>query len=145
MLCSLNIENIALIDRLELPLSGGFVVLTGETGAGKSIIIDSVNLLSGGRADRDLIKSGTEKAVAEGVFSVSESVCSALAEAGIACNVHYKPMPMFTAYKKLGYRIEDYPNAYNRYKNLITLPYHTFLSAEQVEYIADNLKRAVRI
>ena len=66
-------------------------------------------------------------------------------EKGIPCNVHYKPMPMFTAYKKLGYRIEDYPNAYNRYKNLITLPYHTFLTGEQIEYIADNLKRAVRI
>lgn len=48
-----------------------------------------------------------------------------MAEAGIACNVHYKPLPMFTAYKQLGFRIEDYPNAYARFENEITLPLHT--------------------
>ena len=74
MLTRLYIENIALIDRLDLPLSTGFNVLTGETGAGKSIIIDAVNLLLGGRADRDLIRSGRENAVAEGIFDVSPAV-----------------------------------------------------------------------
>lgn len=83
MLRSLHIENIALIDRLDLDMPEGMVVLTGETGAGKSIIIDSVSLLLGGRADRDLIKSGAEKAVAEGLFDLDERVMPLLAELGI--------------------------------------------------------------
>ncbi len=83
MLRSLHIENIALIDRLDLELSEGFVVLTGETGAGKSIIIDSVNLLLGGRADRDLIKSGAQKAVSEGLFDLDQNAAALLAELGI--------------------------------------------------------------
>ena len=48
-----------------------------------------------------------------------------MAEKGIACNVHYKPLPLLTAYKNLGFDIKDYPNAYNHYKNEITLPLHT--------------------
>ncbi|MED1204709.1 DegT/DnrJ/EryC1/StrS family aminotransferase [Heyndrickxia acidicola] len=63
-----------------------------------------------------------------------------MAEAGIACNVHYKPLPMFTAYKNLGFDIKDYPNAYNQYVNEITLPLHTLLSDEDVEYVVGNLK-----
>lgn len=83
MLRSLHIENIALIDRLDLELSEGLVVLTGETGAGKSILIDAVNLLLGGRADKDLIKSGAEKAVSEGLFDLDEGVATQVAELGI--------------------------------------------------------------
>lgn len=62
-----------------------------------------------------------------------------MAEVGIACNVHYKPLPMMTAYNNLGFNIEDFPNAYNQYKNEITLPLHTMLSDEEVEYITSNL------
>lgn len=58
-----------------------------------------------------------------------------LAENGIASNVHYKPLPMHTAYKKLGFDISSYPNAYNMYKNEITLPLHTLLTDDDVEYI----------
>ena len=58
-----------------------------------------------------------------------------LAEQGIASNVHYKPLPMMTAYKKLGFDISDYPNAYRQYENEITLPLHTCLKEEDVEYI----------
>jgi dTDP-4-amino-4,6-dideoxygalactose transaminase len=61
--------------------------------------------------------------------------------AGIACNVHYKPLPMFTAYQNLGFDIKDYPNAFNQYVNEITLPLHTLLSDEDVEYVGENLKR----
>ncbi|MGX1374517.1 DegT/DnrJ/EryC1/StrS family aminotransferase [Bacillus megaterium] len=64
-----------------------------------------------------------------------------MAEAGIACNVHYKPLPMFTAYRNLGFDIEDFPNSYNQYVNEITLPLHTLLSNEDVEYVIENLKR----
>lgn len=58
-----------------------------------------------------------------------------MAEAGVACNVHYKPLPMHTAYKKLEFDIKDYPNAYKHYENEITLPLHTKLTDEEVEYV----------
>lgn len=61
-----------------------------------------------------------------------------MAEAGIACNVHYKPLPMMTAYRNLGFDIKDYPNAYERFINEITLPLHTCLTDEQVEYVIKN-------
>ena len=61
-----------------------------------------------------------------------------MAERGIACNVHYKPLPMMTAYKALGFDIKDFPNAYNLYANEVTLPLHTRLSDEDVEYVISN-------
>ncbi|WP_137790967.1 DegT/DnrJ/EryC1/StrS family aminotransferase [Bacillus sp. E(2018)] len=66
-----------------------------------------------------------------------------MAKDGIACNVHYKPLPMFTAYKNLGFEINDYPNAYEQYINEITLPLHTLLSDEDVEYVIGNMKKAL--
>lgn len=66
-----------------------------------------------------------------------------MAERGIATNVHYKPLPMHTAYKNLGFDIKDYPNAYNNYKSQITLPLHTLLTDEQVDYVIENLKALV--
>lgn len=63
-----------------------------------------------------------------------------MAERGIACNVHYKPLPMMTAYKKLGWDIKDFPNAYDYFRNLITLPLHTQLSDEDIEYVIENFK-----
>ena len=65
-------------------------------------------------------------------------VIEQMAERGIACNVHYKPLPMMTAYKALGFDIANYPNAYNQYTNEITLPLHTRLTDEDVEYIITN-------
>ncbi len=65
-------------------------------------------------------------------------VIEQMAERGIACNVHYKPLPMMTAYKALGFDIADYPNAYNQYCNEVTLPLHTRLSDEDVEYVISN-------
>ena len=62
-----------------------------------------------------------------------------LAQNGVAANVHYKPLPMLTAYKNLGFDIKDYPNAYNMYKNEITLPLNTVLTDEQAEYTAKLL------
>jgi dTDP-4-amino-4,6-dideoxygalactose transaminase len=61
-----------------------------------------------------------------------------MAECGIACNVHYKPLPMMTAYKALGFDITNYPNAYNLYCNELTLPLHTNLTDEQVDYVISN-------
>lgn len=61
-----------------------------------------------------------------------------MAEAGVSCNVHYKPLPMMTAYKGLGFDIKDYPNAYERFVNEITLPLHTRLTDEEVEYVVEK-------
>ena len=61
-----------------------------------------------------------------------------LAEEGISTNVHYKPLPMHTAYKRLGFDIKDFPNAYNLFVNEVTLPLHTRLSDEDVKYVVDN-------
>lgn len=66
-----------------------------------------------------------------------------MAERGIACNVHYKPLPMLTAYKNLGFDIKDYPNAYDLFVNEVTLPLHTKLSDEDVEYIINNFKEVI--
>lgn len=70
-------------------------------------------------------------------------VIERMAEREIACNVHYKPLPMMTAYKNLGFDIKDYPNAYNQYRNEITLPLHTCLTDEQVEYVIENFKEII--
>ena len=63
-----------------------------------------------------------------------------LAELGVNTNVHYKPLPMMTAYKEMGWDIKDFPNAYDYYVNLITLPLHTKLTDEDVDYICENFK-----
>lgn len=67
-----------------------------------------------------------------------------LAEMGVSTNVHYKPLPMMTAYKNLGWDIKDFPNAYAYYENLITLPLHTKLSDEEVEYVIECYKKVVK-
>ncbi|MBQ9086073.1 MAG: DegT/DnrJ/EryC1/StrS family aminotransferase [Clostridia bacterium] len=66
-----------------------------------------------------------------------------MAERGVACNVHYKPLPMHTAYKRLGFDIEDYPNAYARFANEITLPLHTCLKNDEVEYVIEQYKKCL--
>ncbi len=66
-----------------------------------------------------------------------------MAEADIACNVHYKPLPMHTAYKKLGFDIKEYPNAYDHFANEITLPLHTKLTDEMIEYVIQSYKNIV--
>ena len=67
-----------------------------------------------------------------------------MAEKGVACNVHFKPLPMMTAYKKLGFDIDNYPNAYKQYANEITLPMHTLLSDENAAYVAESFSGCLR-
>ena len=67
-----------------------------------------------------------------------------MAERGIACNVHYKPLPMMTAYKNLGFDIKDYPNAYHQFENEVTLPLHTRLTDEDVAYVIGNFVDCIR-
>lgn len=71
-------------------------------------------------------------------------IINKMAEREIACNVHYKPLPMHTAYKNLGFDINNYPNAYNHFAHEITLPLHTCLTDEEVEYVIDNFVDILR-
>lgn len=73
-----------------------------------------------------------------------QNIIVAMAERGIATNVHYKPLPMMTAYKNLGFDIKDYPNAYVRFANEITLPLHTRLTDEEIDYIIEQYTDIVR-
>lgn len=66
-----------------------------------------------------------------------------MAKAGVACNVHYKPLPLLTAYKNLGFDINNYPNAYKHYQNAITLPLHTKLTDEEIDYVIENYCKIV--
>ncbi len=71
-------------------------------------------------------------------------IITEMARRGIACNVHYKPLPMHTAYKQIGFDIKDYPNSYAFFANEITLPLHTCLTDEEVEYVIKNYSEIVR-
>lgn len=85
MLLSLHIENIAVIKMLDFDFSHGFTALTGETGAGKSIIIDSINLLLGAKSDKELVRTGEAYAMVSGLFSnLSDSSCSLISELGVS-------------------------------------------------------------
>lgn len=75
--------------------------------------------------------------------SFRNKVIENMAEKGIATNVHYKPLPMHTAYKNLGFDIKKYPNAYNQYANEITLPLHTLLKDEEVRYVIEEFKKTI--
>jgi dTDP-4-amino-4,6-dideoxygalactose transaminase len=70
-------------------------------------------------------------------------VITKMAEKGVSSNVHYKPLPMHSAYKNLGFKMEDYPNAFNMYRNEITLPLHTLLTDEDIKYVAGRLKESI--
>lgn len=70
-------------------------------------------------------------------------VIAKMAELGVLSNVHYKPLPMHSAYKNLGFKMEDYPNAFNMYRNEITFPLHTLLTDDDIDYVVDVLKKAV--
>lgn len=74
----------------------------------------------------------------------ANQIIEKMAESGIATNVHYKPLPLLTAYKNLGFRMEDYPNAYKQFENEITLPLHTLLSDEDVEYVVEKFVECVK-
>lgn len=86
MLISLQIEQIAVIDKIVLEPPAGFLVLSGETGAGKSIIIDSMNMVLGERASKELIRTGADRAKVQALFCVSEKIQEELKEKGVSCD-----------------------------------------------------------
>lgn len=71
-------------------------------------------------------------------------IIAGMADAGVACNVHYKPLPLLTAYKKMGFNIKNYPNAYKHFANEITLPLHTKLTNEEAVYVAEQYCRILK-
>ncbi len=77
-------------------------------------------------------------------YQTRNDIIIKMAEKGVACNVHYKPLPMHTAYKKLGFDIKDYPNAYAQFENEITLPLHTMLTDEEVGYVIECYSQIVK-
>ena len=83
MLINLHIKNLALIEELEMDFAEGLNIMTGETGAGKSIIIGSIELALGGKIDRGFLREGTEESLAELIFCVSENQTKAIEELGI--------------------------------------------------------------
>ena len=81
----------------------------------------------------------------EGMSEAERSdMITRLAEEGVATNVHYKPLPMLTAYKDMGFRIDDYPQAYRYFANEITLPLHTLLSDGDIDYIIDRVNKIIK-
>lgn len=82
------------------------------------------------------------------VYGIDEkqrnAIITAMAEMGVATNVHYKPLPMHTAYKNLGFDIKDFPVSYEKYANEITLPLHTLLGDDDVEYVTECFRKAVK-
>ena len=72
------------------------------------------------------------------------AIIQRMAEMGVSCNVHFKPLPMFTAYKKMGFDIKNYPNAFAHYKNEITLPLHTLLTDDDVQYVIACYRKALK-
>ena len=71
-------------------------------------------------------------------------VIAKMALLGISCNVHFKPLPMFTAYQKMGFNIKDYPNAYAQYRNEVTLPSHTLLTDDEVDYVIESFTSVLK-
>ena len=88
MLLELNIRNIALIESLRIEFSQGFNVLTGETGSGKSIVVDCMGMVLGGRAERDLVRHGSEKGSVQALFDISDNDAarSLAEELGVDCD-----------------------------------------------------------
>lgn len=77
-------------------------------------------------------------------FEDRNEIITSMAKRDVACNVHYKPLPLLTVYKNMGFEIEDFSNAYNFYKNEITLPLHTCLTDEMISYVIDNFVECVK-
>ena len=67
-----------------------------------------------------------------------------MAETGVSTNVHYKPLPMMTAYKNDGWDVKDFPNSYAYYENLLSLPLHTLLSNDEVDYVCESLQKTMK-
>ena len=114
---------------------GKYDVMCDELGVGH-LIHYTDNSTSSGHLYITRITGASDK--------IRREIIMRLAEKGVSTNVHYKPLPMMTAYKAMGWSIEDFPNAYNYYENLITLPLHTKMTNADVAYVIENFKDVVK-
>ena len=114
---------------------GKYDVMCDELGV-KHLVHYNDNILSSGHLYLTRINGINDETRRE--------IITELAERGVNTNVHYKPLPMMTAYKDMGWDIKDFPNAYSYFENLITLPLHTKLTDEDVEYVISNFKEVIR-
>ena len=106
------------------------------------------------KLDMDYMKHYTENGNSSGHLYISwltghdsefrNNVISKMAEMGVATNVHYKPLPMLTAYKNLGFDIKNYQNAFELYQNEVTLPLYSILTDEQMEYVISTLSECIK-
>ena len=113
-------------------------------------------IASGMSSSMNVMRLAAEELNAENLVTVIDSAnlstgigllvieAAEMAQQGISCNVHYIPLPMLTAYRTMGFRIEDFPNAYEMYHNEITLPLHTCLTDEQADYVIDTFCSLVK-
>ena len=102
----------------------------------------------------ELLKHNTEDRTSSGHLMITRvegalpvlrnAIIERMAEAGVATNVHYKPLPLLTAYREMGFSISDFPNAYSQFANEITLPLHTRLTDDDVDYVCDVYKQAIK-
>ncbi len=113
---------------------GKYDVMCDELGV-KHLVHYTENSTSSGHLYLTRISGATDE--------IRREIIIKLAELGVNTNVHYKPLPMMTAYKEMGWDIKDFPNAYDYYVNLITLPLHTKLTDEDVDYVISNFKEIV--
>lgn len=106
---------------------------------------DSINVKHLEHSGKDFRSSGHLYITRIPGFSAEQRnrIIESMAELGVACNVHYKPLPMMTAYKDIGFDISDYPNAFGFFENEVTLPLHTRLSDDDVEYVIECFKECV--
>ena len=121
-------------------LAGSMVVMCAIADAASTVSAEAVAVVADTRTD--LATDGTAGVVAQ-LNQINTDIVE-MAAAGIACNVHYKPLPMLSAYRNLGFNISDFPNAYQYYIEEVTLPLHTKLSDEEVEYIIETFKEIVK-
>lgn len=121
--------------------------------ARRKVIIGKYDAMCDELGVKHLVHSGTDFQGSNHLYltrisgindEIRKEIIVKLAERGVSTNVHYKPLPMMTAYKEMGWNIKDFPNAYKYYENLITLPLHTKLADEDVEYIIKNFKDIVK-
>lgn len=109
-------------------------------------VCDELNIFHMNHYGEDYISSGHLYLIRISGIDVEErnGIITKMAEWGVATNVHYKPLPLMTAYKAYGWDIKDFPNAYDYYRNLITLPLHTKLTDEDVTHVCECLRKSVK-
>ena len=131
-------------DTFTLPKKSRLLVVSNEKTLNNEVLLRDLKRASSQLADRGVLAEAPQIVFGTLENAADNDIIVKMAEREIACNVHFKPLPMMTAYKTLGFDIEDYPNAYKHYVNEITLPLHTKLSDEDVAYVIENFTEILK-